>query len=444
MQDHIEPRSTQTKIKHQILEAYLKKWGWIILNGMSGLAAQRHAQGKGFRTRFVYVDCNASCGRYRGETEDQAAGREPEPVPGSPIIGVKALDGLVQFASSRHITLQTNAILIEEKSWKVEELRESLRQAGVAENRIVVRNTIGKLTDGQIVIVQGDSTMMVEELNAFTQADRYAYSFFFLDPYGPEGIPLSFVGKIISQPRHDVIINMPYQDLHKKAGWIDKPDSRGRETLKHYNAMFGHSDWQEIVRQLDFDAILQAEAAEAAGRKVVNQAKATFAKKKELELVQAYWASLQDIDEELAVKKIPLRFQDRERTMFYLYLTTHDPTGALAINELLWDAEYEEDVLRDRFQVAKQSKRGTQTSIFDYVSPTQPDERQRPKIEDVAEGIAGELGGMVLPLREVYRAFGDSTYFAEEIKKALAYLKKNKRAKYSSPLVNDTEITILS
>jgi len=444
MQNKIDPRPTQTRIKHRILEDYLKKWGWIILNGKRGHAAKAAAEGRAFRARLVYVDCNASCGRYQGESEDLAAGREPTLTPGSPLIGIQALDGLTQFASSCGITLQTNAILIEEQAWKVAELRESLLMAGIDEARIVVGRDLGQLKPGQIAIMQGDSTKMAGALNTFTQADPYTNAFFFLDPYGPEGIPLNFVSQIINQPRHDVIINMPYQDLHKKAGWINKPDSRGRETLKHYDAMFGHNQWQSIVQQLDLDSILQAEAAELAGRKVGDQAKVELSRKKELELVQAYRTTLQAVDEVLAVKKIPLRFQDRERTMFYLYLTTHDPTGALTMNQILWDAEYEERVLRDRFQVAKLSKGGAQTTLFDYVSPTPADNRQRPKVEDIAEAIAAELSGQVLPLREIYRAFGDDIYFADEIKKALTYLKRKKRSTYPSQPDNSTEISILA
>ena len=139
-----------------------------------------------------------------------------------------------------------------------------------------------------------------------------------------------------------------------------------------------------------------------------------------------------------------MRQWDRERTMFYLYLTTHDPTGALTMNQILWDAEYEERVLRDRFQVAKLSKGGAQTTLFDYVSPTPADNRQRPKVEDIAEAIAAELSGQVLPLREIYRAFGDDIYFADEIKKALTYLKRKKRSTYPSQPDNSTEISILA
>ena len=32
----VEPRPTQTKVKHTILEKYLKAWGGIIVNGLRG------------------------------------------------------------------------------------------------------------------------------------------------------------------------------------------------------------------------------------------------------------------------------------------------------------------------------------------------------------------------------------------------------------------------
>src|SRR4051794_2932284 len=81
----VEPRSTQTKVKHTILEKYLKAWGGIIVNGLRGDQVKD--------VHFIYIDCNASFGRYNGELEDSVINREAQTIWGSPIIGVKALDG---------------------------------------------------------------------------------------------------------------------------------------------------------------------------------------------------------------------------------------------------------------------------------------------------------------------------------------------------------------
>ncbi len=54
----VKPRSTQTKVKHTILEKYLKAWGGIIVNGLRSDRVKE--------VHFVFVDCNASNGRYNG------------------------------------------------------------------------------------------------------------------------------------------------------------------------------------------------------------------------------------------------------------------------------------------------------------------------------------------------------------------------------------------
>jgi hypothetical protein len=63
----IKPRSTQTKVKHTFLKDYLKSWGGIIINGWRRNPNLLH---------LVYIDCNASFGRYSGELEDKVARRQ--------------------------------------------------------------------------------------------------------------------------------------------------------------------------------------------------------------------------------------------------------------------------------------------------------------------------------------------------------------------------------
>jgi hypothetical protein len=122
----IEPRPTQTRVKHIILQRYLARWGGIIIAGYQGVAAQRRSRGLPTDLHFVYVDCNASTGRYAGEQEDVSAGKTAPPVYGSPIIGIQELDRLVAWGKQHGINVKTNAILIERDRGRFEELQKSL------------------------------------------------------------------------------------------------------------------------------------------------------------------------------------------------------------------------------------------------------------------------------------------------------------------------------
>jgi hypothetical protein len=126
--------------------------------------------------------------------------------------------------------------------------------------------------------------------------------------------------------------------------------------------------------------------------------------------------------------------------MFYLYLTTHDPTGALLMNELLWKAQLQEHELRWRLRDAK-TQPAAQMRMFDMPVP-EPQVEPRPSTDEIATTITQRLKGRTLTRRDLYREFADEPYYATEIDKALTQLKKNGVAQYATPLNNNTIITI--
>ena len=119
----IEPRATQTQIKHLILDRYLRAWGGIILHGVRGQAAKLRSIGKELDVHFVYVDCFASNGRYTGDVVENQLIDNDKPVFGSPIIGVRALDSLAEYAQQQlAIPVRTTSILIEKQKKIYQEL----------------------------------------------------------------------------------------------------------------------------------------------------------------------------------------------------------------------------------------------------------------------------------------------------------------------------------
>src|SRR5712691_2729438 len=119
----VEPRPTQTKVKHTILENYLKAWGGIIVNGLNKRLRDLH---------LVYIDCNASYGRFNGELEDTLSARQAKTIYGSPIIGIQELDSLASWAEATYGgRVRTNSILFENDSQIFAELQRSLDMAGL-------------------------------------------------------------------------------------------------------------------------------------------------------------------------------------------------------------------------------------------------------------------------------------------------------------------------
>ncbi|NLX10481.1 MAG: three-Cys-motif partner protein TcmP [Chloroflexi bacterium] len=403
---NLSPRDTQTIVKHEILESYLTRWGNIIINGLRGPYLKARNRGGSFRVRFVYVDCFAHKGRY-------SAGRNTRDiVPGSPLIGISELEKVSESArTTAGFTPEVFAILIEKDKSIYQDLLDTLEWAGLA-NRIRETSDFSTLRSGEIATVCGDYRDFAADLLTFTSAP-YTWSFYLLDPYGPLGIPLDVVARIVGQDRADVMINFPYQDLHKKTGSVVRGTQEHGLHLQYYDELYGDRNWRNIATDyLDTPDEM------------------------ETRLVQEYIRSLQSTDESLAIKLVPLKFPDKERTMFYLFLTTHDPTGGLAMNEILDDAKLREHNLRIQWKDEKfqESSGGVLPQVMpgfgDHMGLV-PNVPARPSKDVIADHIYELCRGEVIEYREVLRRLVNETYHHDEIRSAMSLLKRQKRAQYT-------------
>jgi hypothetical protein len=165
---------------------------------------------------------------------------------------------------------------------------------------------------------------------------------------------------------------------------------------------------------------------------------------KEVRLAQDYSKALQEMDSGVAVKSIRLRFPDKERPMFYLFLTTHDPTGALSLNEILANAKYREFELRSRLQIAKRiaPPRGQMTllDVEPVVPEPDPALSHRPSTENIAHTLLQRFVGRSMTKKEVYRQLADDEFFPKEVDKALVYLKRNGLVDYDEAFHHQTVI----
>jgi three-Cys-motif partner protein len=155
----LKPRDTQTRVKHEILSRYLDTWGGIIVNG---LRSRIHRP-----WHFVYVDCFSYLGRYAGEREAILQNQDIQQVDGSPLIGIKALDKLHEFAKKAGIVISVNSILIEENEDIFVGLKDTLSQAGL-NNRVIETQDFFALKNNQISIVNANAISIVDKLLSYT------------------------------------------------------------------------------------------------------------------------------------------------------------------------------------------------------------------------------------------------------------------------------------
>ena len=412
---YLQPRPTQTQVKHLVLKEYIRRWGFIISNGLRRSAQQYGTSSRPFKVRFIYVDCFAHTGKYGPDIEVE----NNEAVFGSPIIGIEALDGIQKYAIDNWgFAPEIYSILIEQNEDFCNQLKETLVQRGFG-NRIRETSDFLNLNTNEIAIVRGDYLDYLQSLLAFTSL-KFTWAFYLLDPYGPKGIPFGAVGPIISQKHADVMINFPYQELHKKSRSAAENIPIHKGHSQRLDDMFGTKEWRGIPKR--YFGVESNERSE----------------QMESELVDFYHERLQKKDGDLAVKSIRLRFPDKERTMFYLFLTTHDPTGALALNEILDEASLREYELRETHK--RQVKLGGQTSFLGTVmeDPGKPT-IIRPDTPEIADAIYNTCSGETITFKEVQRRLCDESFYPSELKKAMTVLKRKKVAKYNK-LNNRTEI----
>jgi three-Cys-motif partner protein len=405
MQQFVE-RDTQTRVKHEILAQYLEKWTYIITGGLKGTYERLHRNGLSGSASFVYVDCFANTGCYQ---------EEGQVVYGSPVIGVRAMDFLRQhFRDTVGSSPGIISVLIEKDPKRYKTLIENLCELGYGD-RIRETNTPQSLRAGDIGLLNGSCLDYVDELLALT-GRKYTWSFYFLDPYGPAGVPLGAVSRIVSQEHIDAIINLMYIDLERKAGSVAKAEPGHPHEIhhEHYDAMYGTSEWREIAKDYDADKLTQEQAR--------------------IKYINLYRYVLQSRDQKLAVKEIPLKFRDRERIMYYLFLTTHDGTGALSMNEILDSAKISEHDYRE----VSRRQRKQQMSFFEPQGMPDRPTLVEPESKDVGEEIYGLCKGQKLEYREVLRRLVDTYYYPRHIKPAISWLKKQKRLTYEGDLKHGT------
>ena len=419
-------RKTHTKVKHHILSSYLGAWTGIIFWGLRNVWNKRNLH-------FVYVDCFAYTGQYSRDQDDLTGN---EPIYGSPIIGIQALDKLASSAASQGVRISTNVVLIERKSKNYKLLKKTLSACGLL-GRTKETADLLSLKNGEIALVNGNSVSLVDRLVNYTN-NPSTWAFYFLDPYGASGIPYVFVEKIISQPNHDVMINFIYQDLVRKTGMIfnESLQDKHKWLVLLWKSVYGEEYWKkyvvDILENIENHRFLRdvLDGIPLDDMEDEFLTDSQLRDVKERALIYGYSKVLKSMDPNLSIKLSALKFPDKERIMLCLYLTTHDPTGGLTINEVLHKAQLLEYDLRYRVGRYKKSD-PRQLSMFDVsVGMTKSFDGDRPPKEEIGEYLFNLLKGMQVSRKEIFKQIVETDYFPSEVDKALRWLRRQTKAEF--------------
>lgn len=189
-----------SRVKHKILESYLRPWAVIL-----GSANQR----------LAYIDCFAGGGTYTDENEQLLLG--------SPLVAIRSAKEYVRKSPGSKLLLG----FIEKNSRKASVLRDTL-----AKEPNIPRSI-------QYFILEEDAQDAIERLVTKVKESsgrRLVPTFFFVDPYGhPISIPV--MRNLLELPQTEIFVNLMWFRLNMD---LNNPKAKAR-----IDRLFGHSQWQQ-------------------------------------------------------------------------------------------------------------------------------------------------------------------------------------------------------
>ena len=402
------PRDSQTRIKHGILREYTGAWASIIGMGARPSYLSAQARGREWTLPLVYVDGFGGAGRYAGDSDQPETN---EPIWGSPIIGMKALEAAAERLG---IPVEVSGIVVEANPDYFDELVANIEASGVRTPRDV-RGRVADAIPGRLTLVRGDFREHVRDLRRWL-ADRFALVL--VDPFGT-GMPMSALEMLLRRPRTDAIVLFPVLDIDRKGGSAKKPESErtpeDRGNITRVDEVFGSTRWREVACDPSLSLAVREEI-----------------------YTNMYEERLQQINPELAVKNIPLRLSAVNRTAYRLFLTTSDGDGALRMNAILRGAEFREHftLWADFLERQRRKEEGQGLlSLFD-LPPSPP-----PAVHETAVETAEVIRSFddlcpvgTYTLKGIYGKMANTIFTEGEVNKALRQLRAGGRVDYEGEL----------
>jgi three-Cys-motif partner protein len=337
-------RKEHTAVKHEILKKYLTPWTQILASGFD---------------RIHYFDGFAGRGRYEdGE-------------PGSPVLAMRAADKNAQDLDE---FLCTFVELNDENFEDLESVIEDEKQDCTEKISIITENAKFENVVDEII----------EELNG----NEIVPSFFFVDPFGYEGMPFEAVADIINLREEGVEVFLTYmvRDIRRFLTSEDHEDSITR--------ILGTDEWKQYKNS----------------------------ENKEEEVLKLYERQLRreaDVD---YVWPFEMKMPKRSETVYYLIHATNHFKGFKIMKDIMYNTGAE-----DRFAYLgpdHYAYEDEQTSLFD-ISDTSDS-----RVDDLAEFLFEQLEGKEMSFFDVMKQTYEETDLIEKhYREAIYYLEDHHKAK---------------
>ncbi len=406
---------------HEVLGHFLAEWTEAVARELrAARVAEEGGEPEPFRV--VYVDAFANSG---GRHVLVGPGRSA--APGSASRGVRALDRLAARAPGARVPLHATAVLVEADPAELDRLERELERTG-AGHRVRRTDDPSGLARGEVALLHMEWADAAERVARCAAAADHALCF--LAPPAPGKLPLASLRPLLAAPRVDVLLSFPHADLQKQARYrgstiADLP-AHARQLVEGYSALFGDARYEWLSLWRDAERGGGGRAAEA--------------------LLVEHFAERLAAAGERVVRRVPVHLSDEAADSLYLFLATRDPLQVLALNQALRAAGVDDRAELDRAfrsDVPDEAEDPGTLELFGL-----GDAEPRP----VAPGaLPADLALLSRTLRERFRGrtatygevvagLADTDLTPDEVRRAMAVLKRTGEAVYRS--LSDAEAEV--
>ena len=405
---------------HEVLGHFLAEWAEAAARALrAARPPEEGAEPEPFRV--VYVDAFANSG---GRHVLVGPGRSA--APGSASRGVRALDRLAARAPGARVPLHATAVLVEADPAELDRLQRELERTG-AGHRVRRTDDPAGLAPGEVALLHMEWADAAERVARHAAAADRALCF--LAPPAPGKLPLASLLPLLGAPDAEVLLSLPHADLQKQARYrgstiADLP-AHARQLVEGYSALFGDARYEWLSLWRDAERAGGGRAAEA-------------------RLVERY-AGLLAAAGGGTVRRVAVHLSDEAADSLYLLLATRDPLQALALNQALRAAGVDDRAALDRAfrsDVPDEAEDAGTLELFgtgDAGPPAAP------------AALPADLGLLSRTLRERFRGrtatygevvggLADTDLTPDEVRRAMAVLKRTGEAVYRSLADAEAEV----
>jgi len=391
---------------HPVLAAFAGAWARDAVRA----AARPEEEGPGAPGRIVYLDA------FAGAEYSFGVGDPGRQGPSRAVAAVRAvLDAAPDLAS---------AVLVEEDPALLARFRAELEGIGWG-NRVRDAADSASLAPGEVALVEADFRNVADVLLAFPESAR---ALLWMAPPSARRLPWALVEAVLGDPAIDLLLRFPHADFEKQGNFsgplADLPPFAKR-IVEGCSALLGDARHEWVF---GWRAAEREGGAAQALEGVLERFRARLEKAAEGRVLKA--ARIAAGEDAVAA---------------HLFLVSSEPAAALALNAAVQGAGLEDRAASILLPPSPEPGEPPPAQVLDLFGepepPPEPSRRADPAA--AAELLAGRHRGQTLPFREVLAGLTDSDLTQDEVRGALALLKKEGRAVFRSLAQPDAVVIFL-